>query len=96
MITSVLLPFVFAANVKFPRGACRNSVVVKALASHQYGPGTIPGHGVIGGLSLSSVLVLALRGFSPGITVFPSSQKPTFPNSNSMLVVSPQLAFCAK
>ena len=83
MIASVLLPFVFAANVKLARGACRNGAVVRALASHQFGQGTIPGHGVIGGLSLLSVLVLALRGFSPRMTVFPSSQKPTFPNSNS-------------
>ena len=29
------------------------------------------------------VLSLAPRGFSPGIPVFPSPQKPTFPNSNS-------------
>ena len=26
---------------------------------------------------------MALRGFSPGTPVFPSPQKPTFPNSNS-------------
>ena len=36
------------------------------------------------GLSLLLVLVLAPRGFSPGTPVFPSSQKPTFPNSNSI------------
>ena len=30
------------------------------------------------------VLSLALRGFSPGTLVFPSSQKPTLPNSNSI------------
>ena len=35
------------------------------------------------GLSLLLVLSLALRGFSPGTPVFPSPQKPTFPNSNS-------------
>ena len=29
------------------------------------------------------VLSLAPRGFSPGIPVFPSPQKPIFPNSNS-------------
>ena len=40
--------------------------------------------GVICGLSLLLVLFLALRGFSPGTPVFPSPQKPTFPNSNSI------------
>ena len=35
------------------------------------------------GLSLLFVLSFALRGFSPGPPVFPSPQKPTFPNSNS-------------
>ena len=40
--------------------------------------------GVICGLSLLLVLVLALRGFSPGTPVFPSPQKPTLPNSNSI------------
>ena len=58
--------------------------VVKALVSHQCGPGSIPGLGVICGLSLLLVLYNAPRGFSPGTPVFPSSQKPTFPNSNSI------------
>ena len=42
-------------------------------------------HGVdaICGLSLLLVLSFAPRGFSPGTPVFPSPQKPTFPNSNS-------------
>ena len=53
-------------------------------ASHQCGPGSIPGLGVICGLSLLLVLVLAPRGFSPGTPVFPSPQKPTFPNSDSI------------
>ena len=34
------------------------------------------------GLSLLLVLYSALRGFPPGTPVFPSLQKPTFPNSN--------------
>ena len=51
-------------------------------ASHQFGPGLIPGLGVKCGLSLLLVLVPAPRGFSPGTPVFPSPQKPTFPNSN--------------
>ena len=35
------------------------------------------------GLCLLLVLCLAARGFSPSTPVFPSPQKPTFPNSNS-------------
>ena len=49
----------------------------RALASHQCGPGSIPGVGVICGLSLL-VLYSAPRGFSPGTLVFPSHLKPTF------------------
>ena len=37
--------------------------MVIALASHQFGPGSIPGPGVISGLSLLLVLVLAPRVF---------------------------------
>ena len=40
--------------------------------------------GVICGLSLLLVLFSVPRGFSPGPPVFPSPQKPTFPNSNSI------------
>ena len=43
------------------------------------GLGLIPGLGIIFGLSLLLVLILALRGFSPATQVFPSSQKPTSP-----------------
>ena len=50
---------------------------MRALASHQCGPGSIPGLGVICGLSLLLVLFSAPRGFSPGTPVFPSPQKPT-------------------
>ena len=57
--------------------------MVRALASHQCGPGSNPGVDAIYGLSLLLVLSLAPRGFSPGTPVFPSPQKPTFPNSNS-------------
>ena len=63
--------------------------MVSTLASHQCGLGSIPGIGVICGLSLLLVLVLALRGFSPGTPVFPSPQKSTFLNSNSIWKVSP-------
>ena len=56
--------------------------MVRTLASHQCGPGSNPGVHTICGLSLLLVLFLAPRGFSPGTPVFPSPQKPTFPNSN--------------
>ena len=51
----------------------RSGAVVRALASHQYGPGSNPGVDPIHvcGLSLLLVLVLAPRGFSPCISVFP-------------------------
>ena len=55
----------------------RGGVVVRALASHQCGPGSISRLCVICGLSLL-VLSSALRGFSPGTPVFPSPQKPAF------------------
>ena len=48
----------------------------------------------INGFSLSLallVLSLASRGFSPGAPVFPSSQKPTLPNSNSIWDALPRL-----
>ena len=47
---------------------CTNVTVVRAVASHQSGPG----------LRLTLVLSVAPRGFSPGTLVFPSPQKPTF------------------
>ena len=57
--------------------------MVRALASLQCGPGSNSGIDAICGLSLLLVLSLALRGFSLGTPVFPSPQKPTFPNSDS-------------
>ena len=66
------------------RCGSRDGAVVRALASHQCDPGSIPGPGVICGLSLLLVLFSAPRHFSPGTLVFPSPQKPTFPNSNSI------------
>ena len=57
--------------------------MVRALASHQCGPGSTPGVDGICGLGLLLFLSLAPRGFSPGTPVFPSPQKSTFPNSNS-------------
>ena len=47
------------------------------------GTGSNPGVDTICGLSLLLVLSRAPRGFSPGTPVFPSPEKPTFPNSNS-------------
>ena len=60
----------------YGRGS-RVGAVVRALAFHQCVPGSIPGPGVICGLSLL-ILYSAPRGFSPGTPVFPSPQKPTF------------------
>ena len=48
--------------------------VMRALASHQCVPGSIPGPGVICGLSLLLVLALAPRVFS-GFSGFPSASK---------------------
>ena len=59
--------------------------MVRALASHQCGPGSNPGVDAICGLSLLLVLSFAPRGFCPGTLVFPCPQKPTFPNINSTM-----------
>ena len=49
--------------------------MASVLASYQCGPGSIPGPGVICGLSLWLVpSLLRRRGFSPGTTVFPTNQ----------------------
>ena len=55
----------------------RDGAVVRALASHQCGPSSIPGFGVLCGLSLLLALILAPRVFSQGTqgTVFPPSSK---------------------
>ena len=60
----------------------RGGAVVRALASHQFGSGSNPGPGVISGLSLLLVLVLAPRFFLRVFRFFPP-QKSTFLNSNS-------------
>ena len=73
----------YAPNTVLVKGS-RDGAVVRALAFHQCGPGSIPGLDVICGLSLLLVLFSAPRGFSPGTPVFPSPQKPTFLNSNSI------------
>ena len=48
----------------------KDGPVVRALTSHQCGPGSNPGVNAICGLSLLLVLSLAPRGFSPGTPVF--------------------------
>ena len=59
----------------------KGGAVMRAIASHQCGPGSNCGVDTIRGLSLLLALCLAPRGFSPGTPVFPSPQKPTLPNS---------------
>ena len=65
---------------------------MRAPVSHQCGPGLIPGSipvlAVMCRLSLLLVLFSVRRGFSPGSLVFPSPQKPTIPNFNSIWIVS--------
>ena len=67
------------------REGSRDGAVVRALASHQCFPGVRFLDPTICGQSLLLVLYSAPRGFSPGIPVFISPQKPTFPNFNSIL-----------
>ena len=69
--------------VEVPFEGPRDGAVVRAIASHQCGPGSNPSVDAMCGLSLLLVLSFAPRGFSPGSPVFPSLQKPTFPNFNS-------------
>ena len=56
----------------------------RVLASHQCGSSSIPGLGVMCGIRLLLVLILAPGGFPRGTPVFLSPQKSTFPNSNSI------------
>ena len=58
--------------------------MVIALKFHECGPRSNPDVDAIRGLSLLLVHFLAPRGFPPGTPVFPSPQKPTFPNSSSV------------
>ena len=50
----------------------KGSAMVRALASHQCGPGSNPGVDAICGSSLLLVLSLSPRSFFPGTPVFPS------------------------
>ena len=52
-----------------------DGTVVRALASHQCGPGSIPGSSVICGLSLLLISPLLLGFFLTGPPVFPPSSK---------------------
>ena len=61
----------------------KGGAVVRALASHQCGPGSNLGVDAICGLILFLVLSFAPRGFSPGTPVCLSPPKPTFPKSKS-------------
>ena len=58
------------------------------------GLGSNSGINVIFGLSLLLVLSFAPRGFSPGTPVFPSPQKPEFPNSNSTRIYVDEEPLC--
>ena len=55
----------------------RNGNVVRELASHQCGLGSIPGHALSCGLSLLLVLVLAPRVFSGFFNFSPSTKTST-------------------
>jgi len=81
-VSHLWLGIVYTQVPVWIKGA-RDGAVVRALASHQCGPGSNPSADAICGLSLLFVFSFAPRGFPPGTPVFPSSQKPTFPNSNS-------------
>ena len=74
-----------SGQMVFDLGSRDGTVIVHLppmQASLQCGLGLIPRLDIRCGLSLLLVLVLAPRGFSLGTLVFPSPQKPTFPNSN--------------
>ena len=63
----------------------RDGVMVRALASHQCGPGSMPARWIkfVVGFRFASKV------FSPGSLVFLPSQKPTSPNSNSTRIEDP-------
>ena len=56
--------------------------MLRAISSHQCGSGSNLGVDAICGLNLLLVLSFATRGVSPGTSIFPSPQKPTFLNTN--------------
>ena len=77
IVGRVFTPDIWRPKIFGEGRGSRVGAVVRALVFHQCGPGSIPGLGVISGLSLL-VLYSAPRGFSPGTPVFPSPQKLTF------------------
>ena len=60
LIRVVSLDIVFLHSSEKWIRRCKDGVMVRALASQQCGPGSIPGLGVICGLTLLLVLVLVL------------------------------------
>ena len=83
-LTSRVPEYLSSQFTKREEISSKGGAVVRALGSHQCGPGSNPGVEAISGLNLLLVLSLAPRGFSPITLVFPSPQKPTLPNSNSI------------
>ena len=65
----------------------RDGLVVRAFASHQCVPGSIPGPRVICGLSLLLGSLACSERFFSGYSAFPSLQKPAFSNSNSIWII---------
>ena len=77
------LPSETQVSLKSCMQGSMDGTMVRALASHQYGPGLIPGVDTRYVLSLLLVLIPACcRGFSLGTLVCPLHKKPTFPNCN--------------
>ena len=70
--SQILLGFKYKVHIYTLNKRSRDCAVVRALASHHCAPGSIPGPGIIYGLSLLLVLYSALRGFSLGTSDFPS------------------------
>ena len=68
----------FNTDGSFRLSGSRDGAVMRALASNLCDPGSIPGLGVICGLSLLLVLVLAPRIFSSSTSVVPSPQNQHF------------------
>ena len=63
-------------KLKKVKAGSRDGAVVRALASHQCGSGSIPRLDTVCGLSLLLVHFSAPRSFSPGTPIFPSPPKP--------------------
>lgn len=79
--------FVEAEGVYCTNNGCKDLVLLRALASHQCGTGSITKLGVICGISLL-VHYFSHRGFSARTPVFPFLQKPTLDLNWFALVVN--------